>query len=76
MMDKPNYLQFENGIGSDFDKHSLRSYNSRTKNEYGNEGGGDLLEMMAIPGGGDRQYIEEPSKRGSFLEDKNEKLVE
>jgi drug/metabolite transporter (DMT)-like permease len=68
---------FPNFNNSAFDSGSLKSFN---KSNYGNNEGGDLMEMMVMQKyGGDNvryQYVEEPSKRGSFLEEKNDKVEE
>ena len=65
------------GVGSEIGGNSVKSF---TRSAGVNQDGGDLMEMAVMQKYGEDnvryQYIEEPSKRGSFLEEKNEKLVE
>lgn len=72
----PNFNNLYNN--SAMDSGSLKSFN---KSNYGNnDEGGELMEMMVMGKyGGENvryQYVEEPSRRGSFLEEKIEKVEE
>jgi hypothetical protein len=77
---KKNFFSSHMMMGSMIDTNSMRSKNKHHEFAFNNGDDGDLTEMMVLQKyGGDavrQQYVEEPSKRGSFLEENNEKELD